>query len=83
MPPTYEWQRPFETAILETDRSRLPKLIASAQATIDARIEELRLDHQGSPDERQAIADAIAGLQILKREISEVTPRPSPAFERN
>lgn len=71
----YEWQRPYETAILETDRSRLPKMIASAQAAINARIETLRLDHQGSPDERQAIADALAGLRILVNEVRETTPR--------
>jgi hypothetical protein len=75
MPATYEWLRPYETAILETDRSRLPKLIASAQAAIDARIQKLRLDHQGSPDEKQAIEDALAGLHILIREVNEVTPK--------
>jgi hypothetical protein len=80
---TYDWQRPYEAAILETDRSRLPKLIADAQAAIDARMAVLRspsdaaaprkgngtadgLDHE----ERQAIADALAGIRILIKEIS-------------
>jgi len=77
MPSTYEWQRPFETAILETDRSRLPKLIASAQAAIDARIQKLSLDHRGSPDERQAIEDALQACA------SSPTKSASPRLENN
>jgi hypothetical protein len=100
---TYEWQLPYEAAILETDRSRLPKLIAEAQAAIDARIANLRPfsdshaggkdghagakdGHAGAKDghagnkmdgeaqyvfeEKEAIADALAGIRILIREIS-------------
>jgi hypothetical protein len=66
--PSYGWQRFYEDAILETDRSRLPVLIRTAHAAIDARIEQLKDDHHGSAEERQAIADAIAGLRVLKRE---------------
>jgi len=65
---TYEWQRQYEAAILETDRSRLPELIRAAQAKIEARIAELRSDHNTSPEEEQAIADAVAGLNILRKE---------------
>lgn len=71
---TYNWQRYYEAAILETDRSQLSKLIASAQSAIDERVGELR-SHQngaanGTEEEKQAIADALAGLRILTREIS-------------
>lgn len=71
---TYDWQQPYEAAILETDRSRLPKLIAEAQAAIDARLEALRshsdVRADGLDEEKQAIADAQAGIRILIREIS-------------
>jgi hypothetical protein len=71
---TYDWQRPYEAAILETDRSRLPKLIAEAQAAIDLRLAALRSYSGGKADaldaEKQAIADAQAGIRILVREIS-------------
>lgn len=71
---TYEWQQPYEAAILETDRARLPKLIAEAQAAIDARIAALRSHSDGKAngldEEKQAIADAQAGIRILIREIS-------------
>ena len=73
---TYDWQQPYEAAILETDRSRLPKLIMEAQAAIDVRLAALRShsDSDGKADgldeEKQAIADAQAGIRILIREIS-------------
>jgi hypothetical protein len=75
---TYDWQQPYEAAILETDRSRLPKLIAEAQAAINARMAALRFATSGatngvadpSAEEKQAIDDALAGIRILIREIS-------------
>jgi hypothetical protein len=77
---TYDWQRPYEAAILETDRSRLPKLIAEAQSAIDARLKALGSGSNGNgkangaaetlDEEQQAIADAQAGIRILINEIS-------------
>ncbi|MGC2154245.1 MAG: hypothetical protein WA618_19555, partial [Terriglobales bacterium] len=75
----YEWQRLYEAAILETDRSRLPRLITEAQAAIDARIEALRSHSDGEIDgetyriaeEKQAIADALSGIRILKKEVKK------------
>jgi hypothetical protein len=68
MTQSYGWQRYYEAAILETDRSRLPKLIKDAQAAIDARVEELRDNHGDTPEEQRALADALAGLRVLRRE---------------
>lgn len=64
---SYGWQRFYEQAVLETDRAHLPRLIDTAQNAIHARIEQLRGDHQDHAAERQALADALAGLQVLKR----------------
>lgn len=68
MSPAYGWQRSYEDAILETDRSRLPILIRAAHAAIDQRVEQLRENREASPEERQAIADALAGLRVLREE---------------
>ena len=65
---TYDWQRHYETAILEVDRSRLPRLIEAAEAAIHARIKELESDHLGTAEERQAITDALNGLKVLRKE---------------
>jgi hypothetical protein len=64
--PGYAWQRPYEAAILETDRSKLPMLIEAVQAAIDARRAEM--NGTGSPAELHAIEEARSGLRILVAE---------------
>jgi hypothetical protein len=65
----YPWQQYYEAAILETDRSRLPALIKVAQHAINSRIQQIGSDHQGTTEEREAIADALAGIRILQGEL--------------
>jgi hypothetical protein len=65
----YAWRQHNEAALLETDRARLPQLIRTAQSMIDARVKELRLDHDASRDERDAISDARAGLNVRRKEV--------------
>lgn len=65
----YEWQRPYVSAVLETDRARLSERIQEAHAAIDARANELNQDHQGTPDERLAIEFALNCLKLLSQEI--------------
>jgi len=64
--PGYAWQRPYEAAILETDRTKLPTLIEAALAAINARRAEM--NGTGSPAELRAIEDARSGLRILVAE---------------
>jgi hypothetical protein len=61
----YSWQRPYELAILEIDRAKLPTLITAAQAAIDARIAEIQSMNNATADEWHAIEDARSGLRIL------------------
>ena len=68
MTATYGWQQYYEVASLETDPSRMPDVIKAAQAAIDARIEELLSDHESTPEEQAALADALAGLRLLRSE---------------
>jgi len=70
MTQSYGWQRQYEAAILETDRTRLPKLVQDAQAAIDRRLAELQADRQATSEERLALSDALAGLNILRNERS-------------
>jgi hypothetical protein len=65
----YAWQRRYEVAILETDRTQLPDLITAAQGAIDARIAKIQTMNDGTPAERQAITDARNGLRVLIEEI--------------
>lgn len=66
MSPFYVWQHFYQQAVLETDRTRLPVLIRAAQVAIDVRIDQLRCEMLDSSEEHQAIADALAGLRMLK-----------------
>ena len=62
-----EWQSPFQEALLEVDREKLQSKMMKAQEAIFQRMQQLA----GSSDseaERQAIADAIASLRVLKTE---------------
>ncbi len=70
MPAMYSWQRHYEEALVETDPRRLARLIRAAEVEIDARVEELRLKRDGTRGEREAIAEALAGLNILRKEIA-------------
>jgi hypothetical protein len=65
----YAWQEPYEDAILETDDGKLAKRLQVAKAGIDTRLQELQMDHQGTPEEQQAISDALKGLDVLRREL--------------
>ncbi len=77
----YGWQRFYDLAIVETDSARLPALIQTAQAAIEARLGQLASCDGDYSEERQAIADAIAGLEVLKREVKAL-PRRVPATDR-
>ena len=65
----YSWQRVYQAAMLETDRSRLEQRLETAKFAIQARLQELNGDHQGFREEREAIESALAGLRILQEEV--------------
>jgi hypothetical protein len=64
----YDWERDYVAAILETDNEKLKDLVARAESTIAARVDQLNMDHGGTPDEQSALAAALAGLQKLRIE---------------
>jgi hypothetical protein len=68
MKANYAWQKLYEAAILETDDEKLVKRLQVAKAAIDARLLVLQMDHQGTPEERQAISAALTGLDVLRRD---------------
>jgi hypothetical protein len=75
----YEWQRPYVEAVLETDRTKLPQRIEQAHASIQARIDELSQDHEGTPEERRAIDFALNCLMLLSKEFAMPNPQFSAA----
>ena len=65
----YVWKEPYNAALLETDRGKLQKRLTAAKAAIDARLHELQSDHGGTPEERQALSDALGNLNVVRREL--------------
>jgi len=70
----YVWEASYETAILETDDKKLADYIRLAKQAIEKRVQELQMDHGGTPEERQAITDALGGLKVLRRELARRIP---------
>jgi hypothetical protein len=48
MRPSYDWERLYTAAILETERPKLTARIDAAQAAIERRLREMDSDHGGS-----------------------------------
>jgi hypothetical protein len=65
----YVWEESYQAAILETDDKKLQNRIQAAKAAIDNRLHDLHADHGGTLEERQAITDALGGLNVLRREL--------------
>ncbi len=61
-----EWQLEYEAALLELDREKLPKRVATAETAIFTRLEALvgKADHE---QERIAMDDALHALRLLKQ----------------
>jgi hypothetical protein len=61
------WQVPLRKAVLEADREKLAKRIEEVETLISERLQSIAsdTDHQ---DERNAIADAVSILRVLKKE---------------
>jgi hypothetical protein len=62
------WQDCYLEAFLDTNSLNLVGRIAAAEKAIFLRTEELRTS-SGGELERQALADALSGLSLLKRGI--------------
>lgn len=64
-----DWQPQYEAALLEVNHIQLEERIHIAHKAIAERIRILAQDHFGTPQERQAIEDALNGLGMLRREV--------------
>jgi hypothetical protein len=67
----YVWEQVYKAAMLETDQGKLLNLVHAAKAAIDTRLHDLQMEHGGTAEERHAISDALAGLNILRRELEK------------
>ena len=66
----YGWQALYATALLETDWSKIEEKIRVAENGITVRLHEFSMNHGGTPEENQAIEDALSGLNVLRKEVA-------------
>jgi len=64
----YDWEYDYVAAILEEDNARLPDRISYAELAMTNRLDVLKKDHGGTPEEVSALATALGGLEKLRLE---------------
>jgi hypothetical protein len=64
-----EWKNLYQAEILETDWSKLPERIEALDSAIERRLSELPQKQGSSPEEIQAIQNALSGLTVLRKEL--------------
>ncbi len=64
-----DWEKLYQTAITETDWSKIEDRIEVADSALGARLHEFSVNHSGIPEENQRINDALSGLTVLRREV--------------
>jgi hypothetical protein len=72
-----EWEKLYQAAILETDWSKIEGRIQIAESAIKAKLHEISLNHSGTPEENQAVNDALAGLRVLRHDVAERVKKPN------
>jgi len=68
MSTTYKWYEVYKAALLESDWTRMEERIRTAESALNDRKSEMASNHGGSPEENQALADAMRSLSILRAE---------------
>ena len=67
--PKPKWHEIYKAALLETDWWKMEERITAAEAALHSRKKEFDLNHGGTPEENRAIADALNGLDNLRKEV--------------
>lgn len=68
---TYFWYESYKAVVLETDWTKIPERIQWAESKINDRRCVLSQDHGGTPEERQAIANALNAMHTLRTEVAD------------
>jgi hypothetical protein len=74
----YIWHDAYKAAMLETDWTKMQARLQAAESEISKRQHVLSMDHGGTPEEKQAIEDALNGMKCVRTELGEWQTRQSP-----
>ena len=64
------WHQLYQAAALETDWSKMEDRIQAAETAIKHRMQELNLDHGGTPEENLAVLATLQKLNGLRGELA-------------
>ena len=80
----YRWHDVYKAAVLETDWSKMEERILAAEFAIREREKVFSQDHGATPDEEQALADAMRSLTVLRADAASWSGRnPEPEKTRS
>ena len=78
----YVWYESYESVVLETDWTKMQERIQLAVSKINDRRRVLSEDHGGTPEERQAISNALNAMGTLQTEVDDWQSRQAAQAER-
>ena len=64
--PSYSWQQSYQAALLETDWTKMQERVQTAESEVHKRRLVLSQDCDGTPEEREALVNAMSSLRILQ-----------------
>jgi hypothetical protein len=70
VPISYRWQKSYRAALQETDGTKMPVRVQTAESEIHQRRLELSQDHSGTQEERDALVNAMGGLRVLRMNVA-------------
>ena len=72
------WQKVYLVAALETDWSKMEDRIRAAETAIEQRVQELNLDHGGTPEENLAILATVQKLIAIRGDLARWSESKQP-----
>ena len=66
----YDWQEPYREALLEADWTKIEGRIQAAESAMKGKLQQVSQNRGGTPEEKQALEDAMHALRVLKREVA-------------
>ena len=72
---TYQWHQFYNAAVLETDWSKMEERVRAAESALRERQAELSGDDASAVEERQAIEDVLARLDVLRQDAASWSRR--------
>jgi hypothetical protein len=73
----YSWHDSYKAALLETDWTKMEERVQTAETEIHKRRLVLSQDHGGTPEERDALVNAMNGLRVLRMDAATWLERQS------